>query len=68
MSQRQQLLAMQAMLEHVAQEAATSGYGLLATLSAAAAEAARQELMARKPLPPNSSAASSPKAHAGAVA
>ncbi len=57
MSQRQQLLSMNAMLEHVAREATRSGYGLVATLSAAAAEATRQELIAvdraaRRPEPP----------------
>jgi hypothetical protein len=67
MSQRQQLLALQAMLEHVAQEAATSGYGLVAALSGAAAEAARQEIMARKPLDPRPSS-SSRKLHAEIVA
>jgi hypothetical protein len=68
MSQRQQLLAMQSMLEHVAREAATSGYGLVATLSAAAAEATRQELVARNRLDRSPSAApSSGKAHAAVV-
>lgn len=46
MSQRQQLLGMQSMLEHVAREAASSGFDLIATLSGAAAEAAREELVA----------------------
>jgi hypothetical protein len=39
---------MQAMLEHVAREATTGGYDLIATLAAGAAEAARQELAARE--------------------
>ncbi|MGH6990654.1 MAG: hypothetical protein ACREFD_06850 [Stellaceae bacterium] len=43
MSQRQQLATMLSMLEHVAREAAEGGFGLVATLSAAAAEAAREE-------------------------
>jgi uncharacterized protein YbbC (DUF1343 family) len=46
MSRRQQLVAMYSMLDHVAQEAGRSGYGLVTTLAAAAAEAARDELVA----------------------
>ncbi len=44
MAQRQQLLSIHSMLDHIAQEAASGGFGLIATLSAAAAEAAREEL------------------------
>jgi hypothetical protein len=47
MSKRQQLVAMSSMLDHVAQEASRSGFGLIATLTAAAAEAAREELAAQ---------------------
>jgi len=46
MSKRQQLVALYAMLDHVAQEAKLAGFGLVTTLSAAAAEAARDELRA----------------------
>ena len=46
MSQRQQLLALHSMLEHVAGEAARGGYEFVATLSAAAAEAAKDEMKA----------------------
>lgn len=46
MSQRQQLLTMHSMLEHVADEASRCGYGMIATLSAAAAEAAQDEMKA----------------------
>jgi hypothetical protein len=46
MSKRQQLVAMYSMLDHVAQEASRSGFGMVATLSAAAAEAARDEIAA----------------------
>lgn len=44
MPKHHELLSMQAVLERVAQEAARCGYGLVATLSAAAADAAREEM------------------------
>jgi hypothetical protein len=46
MSKRQQLVAMYSMLDHVAQEASRSGFSLVATLTAAAAEATRDEIAA----------------------
>ncbi|MGH6990469.1 MAG: hypothetical protein ACREFD_15705 [Stellaceae bacterium] len=47
MSKRKQLLlAIRTMLEYSAREAANSGFGLVATLAAAASDAARDEIAA----------------------
>lgn len=45
MSQRELLSELQVILEHVADSAARNGYGLMATLTAAAAEEARLQLV-----------------------